>query len=393
MKYDILFVSPEFGYGGHGNHSLKIVKFLLDVGFSVCTHIVESEKNVNFTHPDLQVVEIVKPFLGFDVFNPFFDFLSSIRLKKNEKPRLIMRVLPPFYLNIPWISNSTIPELVISHGVVYSNSMKNFKPSGKMGIKKKYSLSNIGKIMRESEKIMLKRSKRIVAVSEYTKGNLIEIFNINAEKIQVIPNFVDTSLFKRKKEVTSEIGKKVKEFKNNSLLAVFVFGSYPIPSKNIDLLFNIVIALHNVDLKFIIVGLDENNKYFQHYIRIMKNHKTMFVGYLDNHLLPDVYSLSDFLLITSIDENLPTVLLEAMACGTIPITTKVGGISEVIRNHKNGFLVSHDKRAFIEVITKLVDSNEYFLNKLSQNAQKEVKERFDIEIAKRRYVKLINQLI
>lgn len=394
MNCDILFVSPEFGFGGMGNHSLRIVKLLLDEGFKVCVHAVKNKKRARINHRNLQVLEIVKPFVGFDVFNPFFDLLSFVHLRNMEKPALIVRVLPPFSLNIPWMSDSTIPELAISHGVVYTRSIKDFRHKGKGGIKDKFYLSGVGRIMKESEKILLSRAKRIVAVSQYTKSNLMHVFNVSEDKIQVIHNFVDTDLFRRRKDVSSEVGAKVKEFKDGSLLAVFAFGAYPTPAKNFDLLFDTIMSLSSdIDLKFVIVGLDENNTYFRNYVEILRHHRTLFLGYVDNWLLPDVYSLADFSLITSVDENLPTVLLEAMACGSIPICATVGGIPEVVRNHENGFLIHPNKKDFVNILGEVVNYDPDKLTAISRRAEKEVKERFDIRIARRKLVDAVNETI
>ena len=393
MKHDILVLSPEFARGGIGNHTLKIVRFLLGEGFGVRVHTIKNKKVTSFFHSNFEIVEIAKPLLGFYYFNPFFDALSSLYLKGSVKPNLIIRTLPPFYLHVPWISNTIIPELAISHGV-RQPSIRAFKLAGEMEVKDKYFLSVPGKLLIESEKMMLHKAKRIVAVSEFTKRELLDGYKINEQKIEVIQNFVDTTIFKRKKnrEITSEIGNKIKDFKNKSYLAVFV--ARPTPGKNFRLLCKIIVDLcHKIDIKFVIVGIDENEKYVKEYLRNLKRSNVLFLGYVDNNLLPDVYSLSDFLLITSISENLPTILLEAMACGTIPISTNVGGTPEVIRDYENGFLVRPNKEAFLNVIQYLVNCDQRTLSAISKSAEKSVKEKFDINIAKNKFIDIVNEII
>ena len=52
-----------------------------------------------------------------------------------------------------------------------------------------------------------------------------------------------------------------------------------------------------------------------------------------------LYQNADLLLLPSHEEGLPYVLIEAMAYGLPIITTPVGGIPEVVRDGKNGFLI------------------------------------------------------
>src|SRR5581483_459125 len=48
---------------------------------------------------------------------------------------------------------------------------------------------------------------------------------------------------------------------------------------------------------------------------------------------------SDVLLLPSLDEGLPTVVLEAMASALPVVATDCGGVSEAVRDRREGFLV------------------------------------------------------
>lgn len=56
--------------------------------------------------------------------------------------------------------------------------------------------------------------------------------------------------------------------------------------------------------------------------------------------LPDYYSSLNYYLCASHMEGVPYPVIESMACGAIPITTKVGITPEIILNGVNGFLLS-----------------------------------------------------
>jgi glycosyltransferase involved in cell wall biosynthesis len=92
------------------------------------------------------------------------------------------------------------------------------------------------------------------------------------------------------------------------------------------------------------------------------------VGHLDNNILPDkiihlghisderlmplLYSAVDAVIIPSREDNLPNVMLEALACGVPVIGFPVGGIQEILDNPEVGILAkgreSEDLRSSIE---------------------------------------------
>lgn len=56
--------------------------------------------------------------------------------------------------------------------------------------------------------------------------------------------------------------------------------------------------------------------------------------------IPQILAASDVVVLTSRWEGLPIALLEAMAGGKSVVATDVGGVSEIVKNGENGFLVS-----------------------------------------------------
>ncbi len=66
-------------------------------------------------------------------------------------------------------------------------------------------------------------------------------------------------------------------------------------------------------------------------------------GYVYNDkLLAQYYSASDVLLFTSIADNLPTVVLETMACGIPTIGFKTGGVPEMVTHNIHGWLAEQN---------------------------------------------------
>ncbi len=86
----------------------------------------------------------------------------------------------------------------------------------------------------------------------------------------------------------------------------------------------------------------------------------------------------DVLLLTSVQEGLPLVILEAMACKLPIISAAVGGIPDVIEHRRNGLLFgSGDLENLVLCICKLLD-DQAFAAVLAENAYRDFLEKFNI---------------
>jgi len=63
------------------------------------------------------------------------------------------------------------------------------------------------------------------------------------------------------------------------------------------------------------------------------------VGAKPHDEIPVWMNASDVLCLPSLNEGLPNVALEAMACGLPVVASRVGGVPEIVRNGENGFMV------------------------------------------------------
>jgi len=90
-------------------------------------------------------------------------------------------------------------------------------------------------------------------------------------------------------------------------------------------------------------------------------------------------------------EGLPTVILEAMACGTPVLATPVGGIPDVIKDGETGFIMENNSP---ECIAKnIVRVLEYpDLNKVTKNARKLIEEKYTYKAAVERYRRIFKKL-
>lgn len=71
----------------------------------------------------------------------------------------------------------------------------------------------------------------------------------------------------------------------------------------------------------------------------------------------DYYRFIHFLLITSTTEGTPNPGLEAMACGIPVLTTRVGNMTEIVKEGVNGYYIDADYRSFVKAIKGLKNIN------------------------------------
>ena len=75
--------------------------------------------------------------------------------------------------------------------------------------------------------------------------------------------------------------------------------------------------------------------------REINNIEIKQLGYIkDRDKISEVYNIADIFCISSLDDNFPTTVLEALACGVPVAGFRVGGISEVINSEDYGFIVN-----------------------------------------------------
>ena len=121
-----------------------------------------------------------------------------------------------------------------------------------------------------------------------------------------------------------------------------------------------------------------------------KNLPITFTGWLTSPF----ENITDFdlLLITSKNEGLPLVMLEAANYGKPTISNNVGGISEFISNNKTGYLTESDPVKMANQIIEIA-SDKKLLNQVGVNAKKLLNEKFSVTKMAENYKDLYMQLV
>ncbi|CAN5384533.1 hypothetical protein BH23BAC3_BH23BAC3_24590 [soil metagenome] len=92
-------------------------------------------------------------------------------------------------------------------------------------------------------------------------------------------------------------------------------------------------------------------------------------------------------------EGLPTALMEAMACGLVPVCLNIdSGVPELIEHNKTGLLVNDRGEDFIRAIKRL-KTEEGLWEKLSNAARTKIASEYSIEYSFNNWIKLFDDLL
>ncbi|AKB76151.1 hypothetical protein MSLAZ_2890 [Methanosarcina lacustris Z-7289] len=114
-------------------------------------------------------------------------------------------------------------------------------------------------------------------------------------------------------------------------------------------------------------------------------------GWICHENLPEYLNSLKLLIIPSYTEGLPNIMLEAMACGTLVLATKVGAIPDIVKDTKTGFLMENNSPECIATSTiKALEHPD--LEKIAENARSLVEHEFTYEAAIEKYSSIFKQI-
>jgi len=102
-----------------------------------------------------------------------------------------------------------------------------------------------------------------------------------------------------------------------------------------------------------------------------------FYGSIPHEKVSEIYKLGNIYVISSLFEGTPKSLIEAMFNGLSVIGSDTNGINNIIINKKNGLLFEVSNEKELSIRLKEIIENEKLRDKLSKNAIKFVREKYD----------------
>jgi D-inositol-3-phosphate glycosyltransferase len=222
----------------------------------------------------------------------------------------------------------------------------------------------------EGERSVLDRSDLIVAATEAERSQLEMLYGLNHQKVRIVSPGVDIHHFYPipQDEAKEAIGIPVKD-----RMALFVGRIEPL--KGLDTLIKAISIVKKKCKAFecphylVIIGGDpeEDKEMMSAEMRRLQtlceqlglDDMVLFLGKRDQNTLPYYYSAAEVVVMPSHYESFGMVALEAMACGTPVIASRVGGLVFLVKEGETGYFVpSQDPEALANKLRLLFGSHE-----------------------------------
>jgi glycosyltransferase involved in cell wall biosynthesis len=209
-----------------------------------------------------------------------------------------------------------------------------------------------------------------ISISRRMKNDL-RVLGIPKDKTAYLPNAVDPELFSQPRQ---------KE--DNLLLFVgrITFG------KGLHVLMRALNYLKS-PVRLVIIGpSDWDVDYYRDLERQIEKenrkgkHEIRYLGPMDQADIVKWYQKASIFVLPSFWEGFGIVILEAFSCETPVVASSVGGITEIIENHRNGILVPPNKPLELaEAIQYLLDNRDV-RTRMGREGRKDIIREFSLKV-------------
>lgn len=184
-----------------------------------------------------------------------------------------------------------------------------------------------------------KRSRRIIALSQAMKSELLQLKNVLPANIVVIPNGVNLDEFHPGNRTIYRAQIR-EELKIESRELVFLFVGNYYRRKGLQFIFEGLSRIGSRKVKLIVAGHDlaEHHSFVERTKAIGINEQVLFIGHVSD--MRKWYAASDAFLLPTMYEGFSLAIIEAMASGLPVITTKVAGAIDLVTDRVDGLLIN-----------------------------------------------------
>jgi L-malate glycosyltransferase len=239
----------------------------------------------------------------------------------------------------------------------------------------------------EITRFSIMKSDGLTAVSEYLRDETVEHFGVPAERIEVIPNFVDPKLYDRdlypcRKSALTAKGEK---------LVMHISNFRPVKRvRDVVRIFRKL--LRSVPARLVFVGDGPDRSEAAHEAGALGiSDRVLFLGKQDS--VAELLACADLFLLPSASESFGLSALEAMASGVPVIASRTGGLPSVVEEGVTGYLAEvGDIDTMAEAGVGLLRDAEKW-RRTSEAARVLAVERFGVDRVVPKYEAYYNQIV
>lgn len=305
------------------------------------------------------------------------EFEKKIEEVRSKKKNIFYKIYYNYLLKKEkWVCCKSINEYIKLNGeydlfIDYDSKAQKYAEKIKIDKKVVWQHTSLNKNVKRTKKRLAKYNK-VVLICDDMKNDFINHFPELKEKFVRIYNFLDFERINQMKYDESELNEVEKEMLKERYCVSVARLDYP---KDFDTLIEAFALLNKegVNEKLYIVGEGEQRERLEEKIKVLGLENVVFlVGRKRN---PYIWiEKSDMFLHSSKREGFPAVLLEALCCNKMIISSDcMTGPKEVLENGKNGELFQVGNVEQLVKYVKKYYENPELKNKFIENSKIRIK--------------------
>lgn len=413
----LLFLNYQDNYGaGSYRAAYRLYRGLQDSGLS-CNYLVRNKLSSDssvITVPIRGIRNKIFYKLSQQIFGKIFKKqLSSIETAWSpnfisESKRNTFFRLNPDIVHLHWICGDFVsignlkeiqkPVIWTMHdmwgltgGCHYSADCDRFQQKcGSCPQLKSNNMHDLSRILYNKKRESYRQIKNmtIVSPSRWLAEKARKSKLIAGRNVHVIPNGIDHRIFKNPGKL---LARDILNIPKDKLIILFgAMRGTSNPRKGFRYL---VPAMHQISARIkhveaMVIGSDGSDQ------RPDFGCKTTYLGVLHDELsLSLAYSAADITVVPSKEENLCTVIMESLSCGTPVVAFDIGGNADLVEHQQNGYLA---KRFEVEDLARGIEwvlSDQERLAALCMRARKKIEEEFILDIIAKKHLDLYGSIL
>ena len=201
----------------------------------------------------------------------------------------------------------------------------------------------------------LPRADLLLASSAFERERLVTVFGVPPERVRVVLTPIDTGCFRPLDRLESCLRPGLDPFRRYVLFV----GRLSDREKRVGALLRAFakVMSRSPETDLLVVGDGPDGEGLRRCAAGLAPGRVRMLGWRSgSEALAPLYNAADCLVLPSRREGFPTVVGEAMACGTPVLASRVGGVPELVEEGVTGWLVEpEDDAALAERLAHVLD--------------------------------------